>query len=74
MVRLSKANMKHLLNNQQVYSDSTMNKWTKAELIKYIRMCERNINALSEQVENQYKLLLNYSKSVNENNTQNKGE
>lgn len=74
MVGLSENNMKHLLNYQQVYSDSTMNKWTKAELIKYIRMCERNINALSEQVGNQYKLLLNYSKSVNENNTQNKGE
>ena len=74
MVRLSENNMKYLLNYQQVYSDSTMNTWTKAELIKYIRMCEKNINALSEQVENQYKLLLNYSKSVNENNTQYKGE
>ncbi len=74
MEELSKANMKHLLNYQQVYSDSTMNKWTKAELIKYIRMCERNINALSEQVENQYQLFLNYIKSVNENNIQDKGE
>lgn len=67
MVRLSKANMKHLLNNQQVYSDSTMNKWTKAELIKYIRMCEKNINALSEQVENQYQLLLKYTDENNKN-------
>ena len=67
MEELSKANMKHLLNNQQVYSDSTMNKCTKAELIKYIRMCEKNINALSEQVENQYQLLLKYTDENNKN-------
>lgn len=54
MVGSSENNMKHLLNYQQVYSESTMNKWTKAELIKYIHMCEKNINALSEQVENQH--------------------
>lgn len=41
MVGLSENNMKHLLNYQQVYSESTMNKWTKTELIKYIRMCEK---------------------------------
>ena len=67
MVGLSENNMKHLLNYQQVYSDSTMNKCTKAELIKYIRMCEKNINALSEQVENQYQLLLKYTDENNKN-------
>lgn len=67
MEGLSEIDMKHLLNHQQVYSDSIMSKWAKAELVKGVRMCEKNINALSErtlleEVKNQYKLLLNYSK------------
>ena len=49
--------MRYLPNGQQVYTDSTMKSWTKEELIKYVRMCERNITALAERVENQAKLL-----------------
>ena len=49
--------MRYLPNGQQVYTDSTMKSWTKEELVKYVRMCERNITDLSERVENQAKLL-----------------
>ena len=49
--------MRYLPNGQQVYTDSTMKSWTKEELVKYVRMCERNITDLSERVENQTKLL-----------------
>ena len=37
--------------------DSTMKSWTKEELVKYVRMCERNITDLAQQVNNQAKLL-----------------
>lgn len=49
--------MKHLPNGQRVYADSTMKRWTKKEFIKYVRMCERNVTALAERVENQAKFL-----------------
>ena len=49
--------MKYLPNGQQVYTDSTMKSWTKEELVKYVRMCERNITDLAERVNNQAKLL-----------------
>ena len=49
--------MRYLPNGQQVYTDSAMKSWTKEELVKYVRMCERNITALAGRVENQAKLL-----------------
>lgn len=49
--------MKYLPNGQQVYADSTMKSWTKEELVKYVRMCERSITDLAERANNQAKLL-----------------
>ena len=49
--------MKYLPNGQQVYTDSTMKSWTKEDLVKYVRMCERNIEILAARVNNQAKLL-----------------
>lgn len=49
-----------LPNYQRVYTDSTMKGWTKDQLIKHIRMCENNIAALAERVENQAELLKMY--------------
>ena len=51
-------NFKQFLpNSQRKYTDATMKSWTKDQLIKHIRMCENNIAALAERVENQAKLL-----------------
>ena len=50
--------LKYLKNYQPTYTDSYLMSMTKKELIEQIRILEHNIDALQEQSDNQYKLLM----------------
>lgn len=45
--------MKKLKNGQAIYSDSTLMKWNKRELIRHIRCLENNLEAEAEFLNNQ---------------------